>query len=383
MMNDAGIKRKVCHITSVHRRYDTRIFYKQCMSLSKTYDVYLLVNDDKGDEYINGVNIISNNIITKNKFSRIFKSLKSIKRKALTIDADIYHLHDPELLPLVKFLKKKGKKVIFDSHEDYPPTFLTKDWIPRLLRKPIKLIYEHIEKRAIKKADGAIVCYHWTYDRYKKWNDNVQLVYNFPIINDQIKSNTNIKKKYDLVYAGGIKEIWNHVVILDSISNTENKILYALAGPYDDSYMKILKKHENWDNVDYKGIIDIEEVMNIYQDSKIGVALLDYIPVTHYKKGNLANTKIFEYMYNKLPILCTDFDMWSKIVKEENCGIVVNPNNVGEISKAIDYLLNNPEEAKQMGLNGYKAVIEKYNWNNDSKKMFKLYEDILVRKEKN
>ena len=47
------------HLTSVHPRYDIRIFYKQCRSLaSHGYSVTLIVADDKGDELKDGVNIL-------------------------------------------------------------------------------------------------------------------------------------------------------------------------------------------------------------------------------------------------------------------------------------------------------------------------------------
>lgn len=51
---------KVCHVTSVHQRYDTRIFHKECTSLAKAgYDVTLLVADNKEPEIRNGEKIIS------------------------------------------------------------------------------------------------------------------------------------------------------------------------------------------------------------------------------------------------------------------------------------------------------------------------------------
>jgi len=54
------MKNKITHLTSAHLRYDTRIFLKECSSLSKieNYKVSLIVADGFGDEEKNGVDII-------------------------------------------------------------------------------------------------------------------------------------------------------------------------------------------------------------------------------------------------------------------------------------------------------------------------------------
>ena len=114
---------RVCHVTSIHQRYDTRIFQKECISLYKAgYEVFLLVNDENDSEVKNGVQIISTGETFKNRIDR-FINLKQIMFSALMeIAAEIYHFHDPDLLPIALLLKKKRKdiKIVFDSHEDFP-----------------------------------------------------------------------------------------------------------------------------------------------------------------------------------------------------------------------------------------------------------------------
>lgn len=102
---------KVCHVTSIHSRYDGRIFSKECISLAEnSYNVSLVVNDQQSDEIIDNVHIYS--IKDRAHSSRVGRllSLNRIEKKALAIDAEIYHLHDPELLLIAKKLKKGEKK---------------------------------------------------------------------------------------------------------------------------------------------------------------------------------------------------------------------------------------------------------------------------------
>jgi len=49
---------KVCHLSSVHQRNDTRIFFKECMTLQKNgFDTFWVVADGLGDETKFGVSI--------------------------------------------------------------------------------------------------------------------------------------------------------------------------------------------------------------------------------------------------------------------------------------------------------------------------------------
>jgi glycosyltransferase involved in cell wall biosynthesis len=369
--------KKICHVTSVHSRYDTRIFFKECKSLSKNgYDTTILVNDLNHDEVIEGIKIYSTQNQRKHSFISILKSLIIIKKKIEHIDAYVYHLHDPELLLLVRFLKKKKKIVIFDSHEDYFSTVGKTEWIPRIFRRLILLIYKYFERYCISTIDGAIVCYHWTYDRYVKINMNSELVFNFPqtepLIPVSFKYNTR-----SIAFAGGVNSLWCHTEVLCALSIIDD-VQYELAGPADSQYLLELHKMRGWSSVRYHGKVAFEEVFTkIYANCSIGIALLDYIPACKGTIGNLSNTKLFECMYAGLPVICTDFDLWKEIIEQENCGICVNPHNIEQIVSAITYLLDNPDIARQMGENGRNAVMKKYNWDTEEQKLLAFYDKVL------
>ena len=106
---------KICHISTAHPRYDVRIFLKECVSLSKSFqEVHLIIADGLGDETKNNVIIhdIGKPQTRKDRFLN-FSKLALIKAKELK--ADLYHLHDPELLRIALKLQKSGAKVIYDS----------------------------------------------------------------------------------------------------------------------------------------------------------------------------------------------------------------------------------------------------------------------------
>ena len=365
---------KICHVTSSHNRYDGRIFQKECTSLAKKYEVYLLCADDKPDEIINNVIFRSINFKPKSRYDRFFKVMKKIYIKALELDCDIYHLHDPELLNIALKLKKRGKKVIFDSHEDYPNCISEREWIPKPFRKIISRLYSIKEKRVLKRIDGIITITPAVNERIKKINKNTVMVTNFPILSNIDKSkDLKIKKNEDIMcFAGGISSQWMHHNIIKAIHNIN--ITYVLAGDNNSKYFESLKEIEGFEKVDAIGKISKEEVKNLYRKSNIGIALNDYVANVGYHEGSLGNTKVFEYMDAGLPVIATDFKLWKPIIEDNKCGICVNPNNISEIHDAIKYLINNSKEAQKMGENGRKLVEKKYNWSTQEKILFDLYE---------
>ncbi|MBD3829822.1 MAG: glycosyltransferase family 1 protein, partial [Arcobacter sp.] len=143
---------KITHLTSAHPRFDTRIFIKMCSSLAKieNYEVNLIVADNKGDEIKNGINIFDVGK-SSGRINRIFKTTQKVYQKAIELDSDIYHLHDPELIPIGLKLKKMGKKVIFDAHEDVALQILSKSYMNIILRRVLSKSFLVFEKYAFKK----------------------------------------------------------------------------------------------------------------------------------------------------------------------------------------------------------------------------------------
>ncbi|MEG1950868.1 MAG: glycosyltransferase [Odoribacter sp.] len=366
-------KIKVCHLTSVHSAKDIRIFKKQCCSLAKAgYEVYIIAPNAVSEE-IEGVKIIGVPVRKEGRFYRMFCLTNEIFQKALEVDAAIYHFHDPELLPIGLKLKRKGKKVIFDSHEDVPQQILSKEYIPLFLRYIISSVYSIYEGRIIHKFDATITVNENILHRLKRNNINSFIVSNYP---ETTSCCNTVEKENRICFAGAINEGYLHHKVVEVLNKIDD-IRYSLAGQCDLKYLEKLKQMPGWEKVDYYGVIPFSDVLLLYGKSKIGIAIHDYTPNVGGKEGSLGILKNFEFMAAGIPIICTDFNVWRKIIEEEKCGICVDPHNLLEIESAIKYLINNPEEAKRMGDNGRKAIVERYNWQNEKEKLLSLYTNLL------
>jgi glycosyltransferase involved in cell wall biosynthesis len=367
--------KKVCHIISAFNRYDTRIFWKQSRSLANSgFFVYLLTNDNLPNEVKDNVEIISCNTKYKNKIQRILYAKSTFLKKALEIDADIYQIHDPELIPLGLNLKKFNKIVFYDAHEDFPRQILEKEWIPKIIRKPLSVISEWYFKNNLYKFDEILSVTPHIVDRLRTMSDSVTQVTNYPIIenitNFQLPDYSN--RETILCYAGTIYDTSNQKYILDAISNIES-VKYHMAGVIDKDYLLGLQKHSAWNKVKTLGILSKNEILKFYEKAVIGIVIYDYLPNLGYKRGTLGSNKLFEYMAAGLPLICTDYDLWKEIIGKYECGICVQPNNPSEIETAIRFLIENKEKAYQMGQNGKNAVAQQYNWNTQEKIYIDLY----------
>jgi len=359
----------------VHDRFDARIFQKECRSLSNAgYDVSLVVADAKGDAIVDNINIFDVGT-EENRVKRVLNTIKKVKEKAIELDCDIYHFHDPELIFIGLSLKKLGKKVIFDMHENVPADISEKEYIPVFLRKFLSLIYEQIENYSVKKFDGIVSTRQSINDRLIRYNNNIRLVTNFPEIVTEIEK--TVSEISTICFAGAIVPNWRHKEIIQAIENIDN-VRYLLAGPADAKYLEELKSLKGWEKVDYLGVVPFKDVKEMYKKATIGVAIYIYCKNMDGTTGNLANTKLFEFMNWEIPIVCTDYSLWKEIVMDqENCGICVSPYDVNAISDGIKYILNNSESAIQMGKRGRLAMINKYNWQSQEKILFELYSNVV------
>jgi len=365
--------RKICHLTSAHNRYDVRILKKECISLaSQGFKVFLVVNDANSDETIDGVSIVSTGYVPKNRRERIFLSVKQVLKVALEIDAEIYHLHDPELLQIVKPLTQKGKKVIFDAHEDTCEQIMDKEWIPRPLRKTISWMFRKYQKGIISNCIGVITVTPDIEKNLKVMNRNTVIVTNYPILNNTDETINRNENNY-IFFAGGISEQWCHDIIVKAVSELDD-IVYKIAGPIEDGYLERLKSLPGWNKVVYLGRIPHEKVEMEYQSSIAGMAVNHCSQLK--QEGTLGNTKLFEIMAASKPVICTNYRLWKEIIDKYHCGICVEWNNTTQIAEAIMYLVDNAEEARIMGNNGRKAVEEVFNWKTQEKILVDFYNRI-------
>ena len=368
------VKNKICHITTVHPSTDVRIFHKMCISLAKKseFEVHLVVPNTES-KLQNDVRIHS----FESKFKNRRKRIKSAGKKALEIasklNASIYHLHDPELLFIALKLKKTtGAKIIFDSHEDVPKQILDKIWIQPIQRKLISWLYAKYERRICSKLDGIISVTPIICKRFKSFNNNVELIANYPDKSEFSGIPKRLDFRKEIAYVGGIFKKRGIIELIQAIENIDVQL--HLAGSFEsDSLKEEVSTMQGWQKVNYLGTVGRNEIKEILSKSEIGIVTLH--PTRSYFESY--PIKLFEYMATSNAILLSDFPLWRNLIEEYDCCEFVDPLNVEEISNKLNKMLNNEDRTRKMGSNGFRAIQEKYNWQEEFEKLFKFYMNLL------
>jgi glycosyltransferase involved in cell wall biosynthesis len=364
----------ICHLTSAHYRYDSRIFQKQCRSIAKSGNtVTLIVADGKGNELVNGVTIIDVGVL-KGRINRMFRTTQLIYKEALRNEADIYQIHDPELLYIALKLKKNNKRVIFDSHEDAIRTILVAPYLKPPFSIVISKVYGYFERFVCKRLDGIIGATPFIESIFKNVSKNVININNYPILNDAVVSLSWDEKMTEVCYVGSIATNRGAVEIVKSLELITTETRLNLVGNF--AYSKIeakLKLLNGFNKVNEYGYIDSKEVQRVYSRSIAGIITSHPIP-TYLESLPI---KMFEYMAAGIPLIISDFPYWRKLLEGCECCIFVNPLDPNEIANAIDFYSNNKKEAKKMGDKGMELVYERFNWRYESEKLIAFYQLIL------
>ena len=372
--------KKVCHFSSVHPGLDIRIYRKQCVSLAQAgFDVHLVIGADDAqiaEAAGAGVTIHPLAPLSGGRLRRMVAQTWRCYRTARALNADVYHFHDPELIPYGLLLSWQGRKVIYDLHEDLRADIHSKQWIPAPLRRAIGGVARGVEHFAARRFAAMVAATPYIGALFDKSAARVAVIHNYPTINElAAAASTTVTAipRDSVCYVGAINEMRGIRHIVQALEMAPVRLL--LAGVFDPPALRVeLMAYRGWRQVEEYGFVDRRGVGEIMARSVCGLVTLKPEP-------NFVNSlpiKLFEYMSAGLPVIASDFPLWRGIVEEAECGICVDPENPNAIAKAINFLLMHPDVADEMGRNGRRAAESKYRWDREGEKLVALYVDVLA-----
>lgn len=365
----------VVHLTSVHSRYDIRIYRKQCRSLAKAaFDVSLIVADGKGDEVTaDGVRIYDVGRM-EGRLNRIFRSTRRVLAKARGLDADLYHLHDPELLPAGAGLRRQGKVVIFDAHEDVPKQMLGKPYLNPFLRRLVAWVFARYETWVVRGFSAVIAATPAITQKFARLTSRAVNVNNYPELGELENELPWTDKLNEVCYVGGISAIRGILELVDALEETDTQARLNLVGEFSEADTeREAHAKPGWAKVKALGFEDRAGVRDVMARSVAGVVTFAPLPNHVDAQPN----KMFEYMSAGIPVIASDFPLWREIIVGSDCGLCVDPGDPVAIGKAIDAFAADRARAERLGRNGKRAVENIYNWGQEEPKLISLYQELL------
>lgn len=362
---------KICHMTITDQKAIPRLLRESASATDAGMQVTII---SPGESYTkDGVAFIGVTV-PQNRLQRMLFVSREVYRQALLVDADIYQIHDPELLRFAGRLLRRGKKVIFDSHENYFVQITEKEYIPRVLRKIVATLYYAYETRVVRRVDATLIpCTFNGENIFENRAKRVIIVANYPlqsVFAEVAKGKTCDSEYVYVCYAGLLSEARGITQLIKAAHASHVKLV--LAGKHEPpAYRREVEAMAESACVDYRGTVSMAELANIYKGALAGMCTL--LPCGQHNTMDTLQTKTMEYWAVGLPVVLSNFPYTKAVMDRYHAGICVDPTDETAIADAITYLRKHPDEARQMGENGRRAVNEEFSWEVEGKKLITLY----------
>jgi glycosyltransferase involved in cell wall biosynthesis len=364
--------KRVAHVTSAHSAKDIRIFHKECVTLSKAGYHVTLIAPNREDAIVSGVRIVSIPF-AGTRASRLLRSVPLAFKKCLQVDAEVYHLHDPELLPIGLALRLLGKKVIYDAHENVGADILGKTYLPSCLRKPLSWLAGAFEAAAKQWFTGIVAATPGIAQHLK--GRRTVVVNNYVMLEDACPPRPFRLRMRQAIYTGvisvdrGIFEMVRAIALLNENHNGQVTEL-VIAGEFSPPNLReAVSSERGWRYVHYVGVVDHAAIRDLLSSARVALLLLH--PTENYYRS--CPTKLFEYLAAGIPTVMSNFPYWRGLL-DSRCGLFVDQFNPMEISESIRWLLCHPEEAEEMGRRGHAAAVDRFSWTSQAQVLEKFYE---------
>lgn len=421
---------RVCHISTVHAPFDQRIFHRACWSLARAgYDVHLLVQLDEPERVVDGVHVHSIGPTAQQglgmRAATRLRRFAAAERLARRLQADVYHFHDPELIPLGIWLRLATRaRVVFDCHENNTGYIQQKHWLQPWMRRLLVLGMSGLEFAAARCLDAVVAADEGVAGlfRHRYRARRVETLHNFPRLDlfpasaPRQRAVQNLEegspapvaqarasraatpsesggvaaavakpaptdsvaaagdRPFDLVYHGTIPRYHLEVAfaVAEALRRREVRARWLFFGKCPEAAWAQAEIERRGLQADF--VLDPVPVPHDQVAARVRQARIGFIPLPDLPKfQHNIPTKLFEFMQLGMPVVLSDLPPSRPFVGDGACAVMVPPDDAEAYAAAIERLLRDPARAASMGREGERRTRQRYNWERESEKLLQLY----------
>ncbi len=377
------MSRKVAILSSVHQALDNRVFYREARSLvGAGYEVELIAVHER-DEVKDGVRIRALPRVSRSRRPLLWRALA---RMAIDSRADIYHIHDPELLLVTPYLRwATGRPTIYDIHEANADFIAVKDYLHPVVRRPLGGLFRRLEPRLAAGESGLIFADDAIAADFAPFDKPKTTLFNFPGRELVERGGAAVRavdwEHPEILYLGGMERNRGSGLLIDAfarvlavVPSARLLVVGHFAPPdLEDEVRADAEARGIAHAVEITGRVPFERIGDYLRRAAVGWVTWQPFP----KNQKNIPTKLFEYMAYALPVVSSALPSTRPFITHGQSGLLVEAASAEAHAEAIIRLLQEPSLAESMGRAGRGLVETRYNWDAMTPRLLALYEAVL------
>ena len=375
---------KVCLLSSVHQALDNRVFYREARTLVRAGHEVTLVAVHPVDEVRDGVRIRGLPAVARWRRPASWRRLIGLARAS---GAELFHFHDPELLPAAYLLRRAtGRPTIYDVHEAYPEFIAVKDYLPAAVRYPLAGSFRLLEPPLAGLHDALVFADEATPAAFRRLRRPSVVLPNFPdrelVAAGAAELGTVSARPPVLLYLGGVERNRGSRLMVEALALVRRQrpdahllvVGHFMPPALERELRRDAQQHGVGDAVEIVGRVPFAEIGRQLERAAVG-----WVPWQPYPKNQKnVPTKLFEYMAYGLPVVSSDLASTRPFLVDGATGRLVRADDPQAHAAAILEVLDDREAAAAMGRRARDEVVARLNWSAVEGRLLGLYDRLAA-----
>lgn len=294
-----------------------------------------------------------------------------------SMSVDALHCHNLDVLPLGVLLKRvKGCRLVFDAHEPNYYGLWPKKWSWALP------LVKAVEAFCARRADFISVTNAYQVEKYRAMGlTAVDVIGNYPAPALRARALDETKRKKKAVAFGRLGTLYPNVGIEETVKAfrqvrvNHTMVSLFIAGrvvdTYKDAFDRCLAPVR--EAVEYGGAYRADDMPCLYR--RIDVSLLVYPKNDWFR--HITPTKFFDSLANGVPVIMTDIGGLGDVIRQGQCGLVVDERDIPGIVHAMECLIRNRDLLWKLSENALRLAEREYSWERMAARYVAVHHELL------